>query len=45
MEESTLILAKKIAEQSIADDLEHAEALDGSPKPLRKMQGKLQGFR
>ena len=46
MEESTLILAKKIAEQSIADDAEHAaEALDGSPKPLRKMQGKLQGFR
>ena len=44
MEESTLILAKKIAEQSIADD-DAAEALDGSPKPLRKMQGKLQGFR
>ena len=45
MEESTLILAKKIAEQSITDDADAAEALDGSPKPLRKMQGKLQGFR
>ena len=45
MEESTLILAKKIAEQGITDDADAAEALDGSPKPLRKMQGKLQGFR
>ena len=32
MEESTLYLAKKIAEQSIGEDAEHAaEALDGSP--------------
>jgi hypothetical protein len=46
MEESTLVLAKTLAQQSISEDLEHAaEALDGSPKPLRKMQGKLQGFR
>ena len=46
MEESTLYLAKKLAEQGISEDSEHAaEALDGSPKPLRKMQGKLQGFR
>ena len=45
MEESTLILAKKIAEQGLTDDADAAEALDGSPKPLRKMQGKLQGFR
>ena len=46
MEESTLVLAKKIAEQSISEDAEvAAAALDGSPKPLRKMQGKLKGFR
>ena len=45
MEESTLILAKKIAEQGLTDDADAAEAFDGSPKPLRKMQGKLQGFR
>ena len=46
MEESTLVLAKKLAEQGLCEDSEHAaEALDGSPKPLRKMQGKLQGFR
>ena len=46
MEESTLILAKRLAEQGLQDDSDHAaEAMDGSPKPLRKMQGKLQGFR
>ena len=48
MEESTLILAKKLAEQSISEDAEAAaEAADGfgSPKPMRKMQGKLQNFR
>ena len=44
MEESTPALAKKLAD--LGEDSEHAaEALDGSPKPLRKMQGKLQGFR
>ena len=47
MEEATLHLAKRIAEKGgpFLEEAEQAEALDGSPKPLRKMQGKLQGFR
>jgi hypothetical protein len=48
MEEHTLILAKTIARQSLEDD--ENEAIDGSPKPLRKnhasrLEAKLQGFR
>ena len=48
MEESTLMLAKSIARQSLEDD--ENEAIDGSPKPLRKnhasrLEAKLQGFR
>ena len=48
MEEHTLMLAKNIARQSLEDD--ENEAIDGSPKPLRKnhasrLEAKLQGFR
>ena len=56
MEEGTLALAQTLARQSLAEDAaaaeESAEALDGSPQPLRKnpntagrLEGKLQGFR
>lgn len=51
MEEGTLQLAQSLARQSL-DEEESAEALDGSPQPLRKnpntagrLEGKLQGFR
>lgn len=50
MDEGTLQLARSFARQSL--DEEEAEALDGSPKPLRKvydsqksLENKLQGFR
>jgi hypothetical protein len=46
MEESTLVRGKKIAKQGIREDSEHAaDVLNGRPEPLRKMQGKRQGFR
>ncbi len=45
MEEETLRLAQTLARQSLDED-EAGEAVDGSPKPLRKNHlGKLQGFR
>lgn len=49
MDEGTLQLAQSFARQSL--DEEEAEALDGSPKPLRKtfpnatLEKKMQGFR
>ena len=48
MEEQTLQLAQTLARQSLEE--EEREAMDGSPKPLRKshvarLEGKLQGFR
>jgi len=48
MDEHTLMLAKKIANQSLNED--ELEALDGSPRPLRKtynekLEAKVQGFR
>jgi len=47
MEEKTLQLAQTLARQSIAlDEDEVSEAMDGSPRPLRKNHvAKLQGFR
>lgn len=51
MEEKTLQLAQTLARQSLLDEeaAERAEAMDGSPQPLRKNKNnvteRLQGFR
>jgi len=49
MEEKTLQLAQTLARQSMSaalDEDELGEAMDGSPRPLRKNHiAKLQGFR